>query len=79
MLNGRIPEGDILKEKEFILHVNAIKESGDYPHVSIDSVYWAMMDWKVKHIPIMESCSRNHIAYQTILDLKNDEFILYPD
>ena len=74
----KIPKGDIIKDEKFTIYIKAIVESKEFPYVDITSVYWTLVDWKIKHIPIKEACSKNHIAYRTIRGLEDKGFIEYP-
>ena len=76
----KAPDGDVVQDQGFSIYRDKIREAqevGRFPRVDLDKVYWVLMDYKGKHVPIKKACSKNGIAYQTLVDLRDEGLIEY--
>lgn len=74
----KIPDGDVVKEQKFSIFRDKLREAqeiGRFPKIDLNKVYWTLMDYTARRIPIKKACSKNGIAYQTVLDLRDEGFI----
>ena len=74
----KIPDEDTIREQRFTIYRDKLREAQDmgrFPKIDLNKVYWTLMDYTARKIAIKKSCSKNGIAYQTILDLRDEGFI----
>ena len=74
----KAPDDEIIREQKFTIYRDKLQEAqkiGRFPKIDLNVIYWTMMDHTARRIPIKKSCSKNGIAYQTILDLRDEGFV----